>query len=38
MMAEPQVRVARFENDTMILTATTADGITRSFTWRLLAE
>jgi hypothetical protein len=36
MLAEPQVRMVRFEGDAMILTATAADGSTRSFIWRQL--
>lgn len=36
MMAEPQVRMARFEGDTLTLTATAANGSTRSFIWRQL--
>jgi hypothetical protein len=37
IMAEPQVRMARFEGSAMILTATAADGSTRSFTWDQLS-
>jgi hypothetical protein len=36
MMTEPQVRIARFEDDAMVLTATAHDGLTRSFTWCVL--
>jgi hypothetical protein len=36
-MAEPQVRMARFEGDAMILTATASDGSTRSFIWHQLS-
>ena len=37
MMAEPQVRLARFDGDAMILTATASDGSTRSFIWHQLS-
>ena len=37
MMAEPQVRMAGFEGDAMILTATASDGSTRSFIWHQLS-
>jgi hypothetical protein len=37
MMAESQVRMAGFEGNAMILTATAADGSTRCFTWQLLS-
>ena len=37
MMAEPQVRMARFKGDAMILTATASDGSTRSFIWHQLS-